>query len=244
MTKFKNPFLQTLDERGLIEQCSNVAGLEAYLSAQKPRAYIGFDCTAPSLHIGNLLPIMTLRRFQQAGYEPIVVIGGGTTRIGDPSGKTDKREILDENKIEENIQSITRVFGKFLDLKQTIIVNNYDWLKDLNYIEFLRDIGKHFSVNRMLTMDSVQLRLEREQPLSFIEFNYMVVQAFDFLHLAQEYNCRLQMGGSDQWGNIINGIELARRAGLGETFALTMPLITTQDGSKMGKTADGRNLAQ
>ncbi len=239
MTKFKNPFLQTLDERGLIEQCSNAAGLEAYLSAQKPRAYIGFDCTAPSLHIGNLLPIMTLRRFQQAGYEPIVVIGGGTTRIGDPSGKTDKREILDENKIEENIQSITRVFGKFLDLKQTIIVNNYDWLKDLNYIEFLRDIGKHFSVNRMLTMDSVQLRLEREQPLSFIEFNYMVVQAFDFLHLAQEYNCRLQMGGSDQWGNIINGIELARRAGLGETFALTMPLITTQDGSKMGKTADG-----
>ena len=242
MAKFKNPFLHDLEQRGLLAQCSDEAGLEAYLAqgaGTKPSAYIGFDCTAPSLHIGNLLAIMTLRRFQQAGYEPIIVMGGGTTRIGDPSGKDKTRDILSAEKIEQNIQSISRVFSKFLDLDKAKIVNNYDWLKDLNYIEFLRDVGKHFSVNRMLTMDSVRLRLTREQPLSFIEFNYMILQAFDFLHLARTYDCRLQMGGSDQWGNIVMGLELGRRAGLGEMFALTMPLITTQDGSKMGKTAAG-----
>lgn len=239
MDNFKHPFLQELAARGLYQQCSNIAGLESYLADKDATAYIGFDCTAPSLHIGNLLAIMALRRFQQAGFRVVIVMGGGTTRIGDPSGKDKSREILSPEKIEQNINSIRSVFSKFLDLDRVQILNNYDWLKDLNYIDFLRDVGKHFSVNRMLTMDSVQLRLEREQPLSFLEFNYMIVQAFDFAHLAQTYNCRLQMGGSDQWGNIVNGVELARRQGLGELFALTMPLITTQDGNKMGKTAEG-----
>lgn len=239
MNNFKHRFLQDCVKRGLYHQCSNAAGLDAYLSESGGKAYIGFDCTAPSLHIGNLLAIMTLRRFQQLGGEVIIVMGGGTTRIGDPSGKDKTRTILSNEDIASNIASIRTAFDRFLDMDKVTLLNNDDWLKELNYIDFLRDIGSHFSVNRMLTMDSVRLRLEREQALSFIEFNYMIVQAYDFYTLAREYDCRVQMGGSDQWGNIVNGVELARRLGLPELFALTMPLLTTADGKKMGKTAQG-----
>ncbi len=243
MPDFQNQFLREMETRGLIHQCSDAAKLDALLQSGMQSAYIGFDGTAPSLHVGNLLAIMSLRRWQQAGHRPIIVIGGGTTRIGDPSGKDRLRAILSEKDIEKNIAAISKTFARFLSFGEgksdAIIVNNHGWLKDLNYIDFLRDIGRHFSVNRMLTMDSVRLRLEREQPLPFIEFNYMVVQAYDFLHLCQRHDCRLQMGGSDQWGNIVSGIDLARRVANAELFALTTPLITTSSGEKMGKTAKG-----
>ena len=243
MPNVHSQFLREMDQRDLIHQCSDAAKLDALLADRASRAYIGFDCTAPSLHVGNLLAIMTLRRWQQAGHQPIILVGGGTTLIGDPSGKDTQRSILAKSEIEKNTAALRKTFSRFISFgdapSDAILVNNYDWLKDLNYIEFLRDVGQHFSVNRMLTMDSVKLRLAREQPLSFIEFNYMIVQAYDFLHLRQNFGCRVQMGGSDQWGNIINGVELARRAVNAELFALTTPLITTSSGAKMGKTAKG-----
>ena len=205
--------------------------------------YIGFDCTAPSLHVGNLVSIMMLRKLQQAGHRPIVLIGGGTTKVGDPSGKDEARKLLSDAEIAANIAGIEHVFTKFLSFgdgeSDALLVNNADWLDKLNYIDFLRDYGRHFSVNRMLTYDSVKLRLEREQPLSFIEFNYMVLQAYDFVELYRRYGCRLQLGGSDQWGNIVSGIELGRRTDGVELFGLTSPLLTTSSGAKMGKTAAG-----
>lgn len=246
---YRSAFLRRLHERGYIHQCTDEAGLDALClegetAASAPvTAYVGFDCTAPSLHIGNLLSIMMLRWFQQCGHRPIVLLGGGTTRIGDPSGKEESRKLLDEAAIDANIRRIRSCFGRFLDFGEqggsALMMNNRDWLDGLNYIDFLREYGRHFSVNRMLGFDSVRLRLEREQPLSFLEFNYMVFQAFDFLELARREGCALQMGGSDQWGNIVNGVELARRVEGRALFGVTSPLITTSGGEKMGKTAAG-----
>jgi len=238
-----NKFLKEFKDRGYFYQCTSEADLSNLLDKEKIKAYIGFDCTAESLHVGSLLQIMCLRLLQKNGHQPIVLLGGGTTRIGDPSGKDKTRKILDESEIEKNIKNIQNILKKFLDnddpKTKPIYVNNYTWLKDLNYISFLRDIGKHFTINRMLTFDSVKLRLEREQSLSYMEFNYMILQAYDFLELNKKENCVLQIGGSDQWGNIVNGVELIKRYSNNQTYGLTTPLITLATGAKMGKTENG-----
>ncbi|MCE9650377.1 MAG: tyrosine--tRNA ligase [Parvibaculum sp.] len=243
MTAFKSDFLREIDARGFIHQCSDAEALDAYAAKETVTAYIGFDCTGPSLHVGHLMGIMMLRRLQQAGHKPIVLMGGGTTKVGDPSGKDDARQLLTDEQIAANMASIKTAFTPFLKFgdgpKDAIMVNNAEWLDKLEYIAFLRDYGRHFSVNRMLSFDSVKLRLEREQPLSFLEFNYMILQAYDFVELGKRYGCRLQMGGSDQWGNIVNGLELGRRAAGLDLYAVTCPLITTSSGAKMGKTASG-----
>ncbi len=243
MTQYKSEFLNTLATRGFIHQCSDNEGLDALALAQKLVAYIGFDCTASSLHVGSLVQIMLLHWLQATGNKPIVLMGGGTTRVGDPSGRDESRKILSLDDIENNKRGIQQVFDKFLKFgvgaTDAMMVDNAEWLTALNYIDMLRDVGKHFSVNRMLAMDSVKLRLEREHELSFIEFNYMVLQAYDYSELARRYGCNLQMGGSDQWGNIVNGIDLGRRMGTHQLYALTSPLITLSSGAKMGKTANG-----
>jgi tyrosyl-tRNA synthetase len=243
MTKSKSEFLHEIEARGYLHQVTDAAGLDALAKAGPLTGYIGFDCTAPSLHVGNLLGIMMLRKLQQTGHRPIVLIGGGTTKVGDPSGKDEVRKLLSDGEIAANIVGIQSVFAKFVGfghgVTDAILVNNADWLDRLNYIEFLRDYGRHLSVNRMLSYDSVKLRLEREQPLSFIEFNYMVLQAYDFVELHRREDCRLQMGGSDQWGNIVGGIELGRRTDGVGLFGLTTALLTTASGAKMGKTAAG-----
>lgn len=238
-----NDFIAIAKERGFLHQITDEENLALRLKRGGVPAYIGYDATASSLHVGSLVSIMLLRWYQRCGQRPIILMGGGTTRIGDPSGRDSSRQILSLADIHANLQSIQQIFAKYLDFGDgpsgAIMANNADWLADLNYIEFLRDYGKHFSVNRMLSFDSVKLRLEREQTLSFLEFNYMILQAYDFLELSRRYDCALQMGGSDQWGNIVNGIELARRAENRELFGLTVPLLTTASGAKMGKTADG-----
>ena len=243
MTDFKSEFLSSLDARGFIAQCTDNDGLDAAACETVMTGYIGYDCTAPSLHVGNLISILMLRRLQQTGHRPIVVIGGGTTKVGDPSGKDESRQLLTQEKIDENKKTIRATFERFLTFgdgpTDAIMVDNDEWLSGLNYIEFLRDYGRHFSVNRMMSFDSVKLRLDREQPLSFLEFNYMILQAYDFLELNRRYNCSLQMGGSDQWGNIVNGIELTRRCDQNSVFGLTTNLLTTSSGAKMGKTAQG-----
>ncbi len=243
MTRFDSEFLQTLDTRGYIHQLTDGAALDSVCKKGPVTAYIGFDCTAPSLHVGSLVQIMMLRHLQQCGHKPIVLMGGGTTMIGDPSGKDESRQLLSADAIAENMAGIKTVFERFLRFgdgaADAVMVNNLDWLTALDYIPFLRDIGPHFTVNRMLTFDSVKLRLEREQPLTFIEFNYMILQAYDFLELNRRYGCILQMGGSDQWGNIVNGMELTRRVDGKTVYGLTTPLVTLADGSKMGKTASG-----
>jgi tyrosyl-tRNA synthetase len=243
MSAYKSDFLQTLAERGFIHQVSEPEVLDARALKGGLTAYIGFDCTAPSLHVGSLLPIMMLYWMQQTGHRPIALMGGGTTRVGDPSGKDESRKILTEEDIARNLAGIRAIFAKFLKFGDgpdaAIMANNADWLNSLNYIDFLRDVGRHFSVNRMLAFDSVKLRLDRQQELSFLEFNYMILQAYDFVELHKRHGCALQMGGSDQWGNILNGIELGRRMIGAQLFALTAPLITTSSGAKMGKTAAG-----
>jgi tyrosyl-tRNA synthetase len=243
MTAFKSDFLNVLQERGFIHQCSDVAGLDALAARGEATAYVGYDCTAPSLHIGNYLTMMMLYWLQQSGNKPITLMGGGTTMVGDPSGKDESRALRSLEEIEANKESIRGVFAKVLrygsGASDAVMLDNAEWLTKLNWIEMLRDIGRHFSVNRMLTMDSVRLRLEREQEMSFIEFNYMVCQAYDFVELSRRVSCRLQMGGSDQWGNIVNGVDLGRRMGTPQLFALTTPLLTTASGAKMGKTAQG-----
>jgi tyrosyl-tRNA synthetase len=243
---YTSDFLKTLDERGFIAQCTDDTSLDKALGTDGDgvvTGYIGYDCTAPSLHVGNLISILMLRRLQQAGHRPIVVIGGGTTKVGDPSGKDESRQLLTQEKIDENKKTIRATFERFLTFGEgptdAIMVDNDDWLSQLNYIEFLRDYGRHFSVNRMMSFDSVKLRLEREQPLSFLEFNYMILQAYDFLELNRRYDCTLQMGGSDQWGNIVNGIDLTRRTDQKSAYGLTTNLLTTASGAKMGKTAQG-----
>ena len=240
---FKSEFLQTMRARGYIHQISHPVELDEQAATGVVRAYIGFDATAPSLHVGSLIQIMLLRRLQQAGHKPVVVMGGGTTKVGDPSGKDESRKMLTDADIDGNIAGIRTVFEKFLTFgdgpTDAVMVNNDDWLSKLGYVEFLREFGPHFTVNRMLTFDSVKLRLEREQPLTFLEFNYMLMQAVDFLHLHRTLGVGLQMGGSDQWGNIINGVELVRRLEHKAAFALTTPLLTTASGAKMGKTAAG-----
>jgi len=243
MSTVKSDVLRELKARGFIHQATDEAGLDKLLRTERVAGYIGFDCTAPSLHVGNLLGIVMLRKLQQAGHRPIVLIGGGTTKVGDPSGKDESRKLLSDAEIAANIAGIESVFAKFLSFgggdTGAVMINNADWLDTLNYIDFLRNYGRHFSVNRMLTYDSVRLRLEREQPLSFIEFNYMVLQAYDFIELYRRLGCRLQMGGSDQWGNIVSGIELGRRTDGVELFGLTSPLLITASGAKMGKTVSG-----
>src|ERR1700745_504913 len=243
MSVFKSDFLNVLQERGFIHQCSDFAGLDALAAKRQATAYVGYDCTAPSLHIGNFLTMMMLYWLQQSGNKPITLMGGGTTMVGDPSGKDEHRTIRSIAEIEANKASIRGVFAKVLRFgagaSDAVMLDNAEWLTKLNWIEMLRDIGRHFSVNRMLTMDSVKLRLEREQEMSFIEFNYMVCQAYDFVELSRRVDCRLQMGGSDQWGNIVNGVDLGRRMGTPQLFALTTPLLTTASGDKMGKTAKG-----
>src|SRR5215213_2292690 len=243
MSDYKSDFLRVLASRGFIHQVSEPEALDRLAAASRITAYVGFDCTAPSLHVGNLLSIMMLYWLQQTGGRPIALMGGGTTRVGDPSGRDESRKILSIDQIEGNKESIKSVFSRFLKFgtgkHDAVMIDNAEWLAPLNYIDFLRDIGRHFSVNRILSMDSVRLRLERVHELSFIEFNYMVLQAYDFVELARRHGCRLQMGGSDQWGNIVNGIDLGRRLGTQQLFALTCPLLTTASGAKMGKTASG-----
>ena len=243
MSAYKSELLQVLSSRGYIHQVSEPDALDALAKSSSLTAYIGFDCTAPSLHVGSLLPIMMLRWLQKTGHRPISLMGGGTTRVGDPSGKDESRQLLTDAMIEQNLNSIRAVFAKFLGFGEgttdAVMANNANWLNQLNYIDFLRDVGRHFSINRMLAFDSVKLRLEREQELSFLEFNYMILQAYDFVELYKRYGCVLQMGGSDQWGNIVNGIDLGRRLAQAQLFALTSPLITTASGAKMGKTAAG-----
>ena len=238
-----NKFLKEFTERGYFFQCTNEQDLSKLLDNSKIKGYIGFDCTTQSLHVGSLLQIMCLRLLQKHGHQPIVLLGGGTTRIGDPSGKDKTRAILNEKIIEKNILNIKKIFKTFLDSKnkntKPIFVNNYKWLKKLNYISFLRDIGKHFTINKMLSFDSVKLRLEREQSLSYMEFNYMILQAYDFLELNNKENCLLQIGGSDQWGNIVNGVDLIKRYSNNQAYGLTTPLITLSSGAKMGKTESG-----
>ena len=239
----RSEFLRVLTERGYIHQCSDLAGLDEQASKGDVTAYIGFDCTAPSLHVGSLLQIMMLRWLQKTGGKPVPLMGGGTTRVGDPSGKDESRKILTLDDIENNKTGIKEVFSKFLTFgdgaKDAIMPDNAEWLTKLNYIDFLRDVGRHFSVNRMMSMDSVKMRLERDQELSFLEFNYMCLQSYDFVELNRRYGCNLQMGGSDQWGNIVTGVDLGRRMGTPQLYALTSPLLTTASGAKMGKTAAG-----
>jgi tyrosyl-tRNA synthetase len=243
MTEYRSSLLKLLDERGYIHQLTDAEGLDALASKEIVTGYIGFDATAPSLHVGSLVQIMILRRMQQAGHKPIVLMGGGTTKVGDPTGKDESRKLLTNAEIDANIAGIQRVFERFLTFGEgpthAVMVNNDDWLSKLEYVPFLRDVGRHFTINRMLTFDSVRLRLDREQPLTFLEFNYMILQAYDFLELSRRHGLRLQLGGSDQWGNIVNGIELTRRIEGTEVFGVTTPLITNPDGSKMGKTAQG-----
>ncbi|AKH41559.1 tyrosyl-tRNA synthetase [Altererythrobacter atlanticus] len=243
MSQYKSDLLRLLDERGYIHQVTDPAGLDALAAKEIVPGYIGFDPTAPSLHVGSLVQIMLLRRLQQAGHKPIVVMGGGTGKIGDPSFKDEARKLMTGEIIAENVASIRRIFARLLKFgdgpTDAIMVDNAEWLDQLEYIPFLREVGQHFSVNRMLSFDSVKMRLDREQSLSFLEFNYMILQAYDFRELSQRYECRLQMGGSDQWGNIVNGIELTRRMDAREVYGVTTPLLTTADGSKMGKTAAG-----
>jgi tyrosyl-tRNA synthetase len=243
MSTYKSDFLNVLAARGFIHQVSEPEALDALAREKAITAYIGFDCTAPSLHVGSLLPIMLLYWLQQTGHRPIALMGGGTTRVGDPSGKDESRRLLTDEAINDNLKGIRAIFSKFLTFDDAggsaVMANNADWLNTLNYIDFLRDVGRHFSINRMLSFDSVKLRLDRQQELSFLEFNYMILQAYDFVELYRRYGCVLQMGGSDQWGNIINGIDLGRRLHNAQFFALTAPLITTSSGAKMGKTAAG-----
>ena len=243
MSQYKSDLLRLLDERGYIHQVTDADALDALATREIVPGYIGFDATAPSLHVGNLVSIMLLRRLQQAGHKPVVVMGGGTTRIGDPTGKDEVRKMLTDEAIESNIASIMEAFGRLLSFGESatdaVMVNNHDWLGRLGYIELLQEVGAHFTVNRMLTFDSVRLRLEREQPMTFLEFNYMILQGYDFRHLSKEMGVRLQMGGSDQWGNIVNGVELTRRMDGVEVFGLTTPLITRADGTKMGKSVSG-----
>jgi tyrosyl-tRNA synthetase len=243
----KAEFLRVMIARGYMQDCTDLEGLDAALMKGVVPAYIGFDCTAPSLHVGSLVQIMMLHWLQQTGHQPIALMGGGTTKVGDPSGKDAARQLLTDEKIGENMDGIRKVFSRFVDFEETggpeitaaIMPNNAAWLDELQYIPFLRDYGRHFSINRMLSFDSVKLRLDREQPLSFLEFNYMLLQAYDFLELHRRTGCLLQMGGSDQWGNIVNGIDLTRRVARAEVYGLTTPLITTSDGAKMGKSASG-----
>ncbi len=243
MSNYQSDLLRLLNERGYIHQLTDADALDSLATQRVIPGYIGFDATADSLHVGNLVSIMLLRRLQQAGHKPIVLMGGGTTKIGDPSGKDAVRQLLDNERIEANIASIRTCFERFLSFgdgpTDAVIVNNADWLDKLEYIPFLQEVGRHFTINRMLTFDSVKLRLDREQPLTFLEFNYMILQAYDYLELSRQYDCKLQMGGSDQWGNIVNGVELGRRIDGAELFGLTTPLITKSDGSKMGKSVDG-----
>jgi tyrosyl-tRNA synthetase len=243
MSEYKSDLLRLLDERGYIHQLTDAEGLDALAQRQVVPGYIGFDATAPSLHVGSMVQIMLLRRLQQTGHKPIVVMGGGTTKIGDPSGKDESRKLLTPEAIQANIASIRTVFERMLTFgdgpTDAIMVDNAEWLDRLGYVELLREVGPHFTINRMLTFDSVRLRLEREQPLTFLEFNYMILQAYDFRELAQRVGCRLQLGGSDQWGNIVNGVELTRRMDGVEVYGVTTPLLTTADGAKMGKTAAG-----
>jgi tyrosyl-tRNA synthetase len=243
MSNARSAFLTVAAERGFIHQCTDMEALDARLAAGPVTAYIGYDCTADSLHIGNLTGIMLLRMFQQTGNKPIVLMGGGTTRIGDPSGKDESRQLLSDEQIAHNMAGIRQVFAKFLQFgarhTDAVMVNNADWLDELRYIPLLRDVGRHFSVNRMLTQDSVRMRLDRDQPLSFLEFNYLILQAYDFVELARRVGCELQMGGSDQWGNIVSGVELGRRTEGRTLFGLTTPLVTTSSGAKMGKSAQG-----
>ena len=239
----KNTFLSEMNSRGFLNQCTDLEGLKKILNQKTIKAYIGFDTTAPSLHVGSLMQIMILRLLQKYGHQPIVLLGGGTTLIGDPSGKDSTRKILKEKEIKKNIKSIKKIFEKLLHSKnkktKPIFVNNYDWLGKLKYIDFLRNVGKHFTINKMLTFDSVKLRLDREQSLSYTEFNYMILQAYDFYQLTKKHDCVLQLGGSDQWGNIVNGVELIRRISQKSAFGLTTPLITLSSGAKMGKTEKG-----
>lgn len=243
MTSYKSDFLQQANERGFVFQGTDLEALDKLLCQGPVTAYIGFDATADCLHVGSLVPIMLLRLFQKTGNKALALIGGGTTKVGDPSGKDSARQLLSDEQIEYNVQSIAKIFQTYLTFGNSPsgaeLVNNKDWLEKLNYIDFLRDYGRHFTINRMLTFESVKLRLDREQPLTFLEFNYMILQAFDFVKLSKDYNCLLQMGGSDQWGNIINGVDLARRVLNKQVFGLTSPLITTATGEKMGKTAAG-----
>ncbi|MBU6268848.1 MAG: tyrosine--tRNA ligase [Sphingomonadales bacterium] len=243
MTQYSSTLLRLLDERGYIHQLTDATALDKLAGGGVVPGYIGFDATAPSLHVGSLVQIMMLRRLQQAGHKPIVLMGGGTTKVGDPSGKDESRKLLTEQAIRDNIASIRTVFERYITFgdgpTDAVLVDNDEWLSKLGYIELLRTVGPHFTINRMMTFDSVKLRLDREQPLTFLEFNYMILQAYDFRELSMRHGCRLQMGGSDQWGNIVNGIELSRRMNGTEVFGLTTPLLTTADGAKMGKTAAG-----
>ncbi len=243
MSRFKSDFLRTLDERGFIHQISDEAGLDELFAKETVTAYIGYDPTAPSLHAGSLIQIMMLHWMQKTGHQPISLMGGGTGMVGDPSFKDEARQLMTVDTIESNIASIKRVFSNYLNYdraeKPALMINNADWLREINYLEFLRDVGRHFSVNRMLSFESVKTRLDREQSLSFLEFNYMILQAYDFVELNKRTGCRLQMGGSDQWGNIINGIDLGHRMGTPQLYALTSPLLTTSSGAKMGKSANG-----
>ena len=243
MSAVKSDFLRIATERGFVQGCTDAEGLARELREGSFTAYVGYDCTADSLHVGSLVSIMLLRLFQRCGHRPIVLMGGGTTKVGDPSGKDEQRQLLTEEQIARNMAGIRSVFEKFLGFGRgptdAIMANNAEWLDRLGYVEFLREVGRHFTINRMLTFDSVRLRLEREQPLTFLEFNYMLLQAYDFVELARRYDCKLQMGGSDQWGNIVNGVELGRRLDGRALYGLTTPLITTADGGKMGKTEKG-----
>ena len=243
MTNYKSDLLRLLDERGYIHQTTDAEGLDTLAAKQVIPGYIGFDATAPSLHVGSLVQIMMLRRLQQTGHKPVVLMGGGTTRIGDPTGRDESRKMLSDETIAANIASIFSIFQQYLTFgdgpTDAVMVNNHDWLGQLGYIELLQEVGTHFTINRMMTFDSVKLRLEREQPMTFLEFNYMILQGYDFRHLSKDMNVRLQMGGSDQWGNIVNGMELGRRMDGADLYGLTTPLLTTAAGAKMGKTAAG-----
>jgi tyrosyl-tRNA synthetase len=243
MSQYQSALVRQLVERGFLHQATDLEGLDQLAAAGPLTAYIGYDCTADSLHVGHQLSIMLLRCLQQTGHRPIALVGGGTTKVGDPSGKDESRQLLDDATIAANMAGVRRSLAGFLEFGdgpgQALLVNNADWLDQLRYVDFLRDYGRHFTINRMLSFDSVKLRLEREQPLTFLEFNYMVMQAYDFLELARRHDCRLQMGGSDQWGNIVNGVELARRVDGRQVYGLTTPLIMTASGAKMGKTAEG-----